>query len=78
LLGEEWFADLLEKASRQPAEQRSQAGLDRDNLLGGQTFDDLLRQQVLRSAQDLGFSVLKACKGRADGLSPAVLERIRE
>jgi hypothetical protein len=62
LLSEDCFAGLLEKAGRQPAEQCSQTGLQRDNLVGGQTLDKLLRQQFLRSAQGLGFNVMKACQ----------------
>jgi hypothetical protein len=62
LPSEDCLARLPAKASRQPAKQRGQAGLQRDDLVGGQALDKLLRQHFLRSAQGLGLNEVKTCQ----------------
>ena len=61
MLSEDGLTSLLEETGRQPAQQRSQPGLQRDNLVRGQTLDKLLCEYFLHSAQSLGLDVMKVC-----------------
>ncbi len=60
LLSQDCFVGLPEETGRQPPEQRSQAGLQRNCLVSGQPLDEPVRQHLLRLAQCLGLNVMEA------------------